>query len=286
MSIYSERNAGCRVGGKMIRISISFFYELGAVMRSVSTIRGGQKLGDIWVPLLNAQTELTNLLASGWFLPAIRSTYAPAQKLVGAIKPLTDRTDLDTEITPYEAWTVTNALSEFETTLKNELAIADAYFVTSKGAYDTTSLVTAAERIFPVDLLNKVPHAIIDIREAGKCLAFELSTASGFHALRATESVLRSYWDAIAKGKPHPEQKNIGVYLNEMAKGHLGSDEVRAVLQQIKDLHRNPLMHPEAVLTLDDAMGLMGICQSAIRAMLKEIPVTTSVAVPLGAVAA
>jgi len=45
-----------------------------------------------------------------------------------------------------------------------------------------------------------------------------------------------------------------------------------ASLQQIKDLHRNPLAHPEETLTLEEAVGLFGIVQSAINAMLKEIP--------------
>ncbi len=52
----------------------------------------------------------------------------------------------------------------------------------------------------------------------------------------------------------------------------MGSAKVLSCLQQIKDLHRNPLMHPEETLTLEEAISLFGICQSAISAMLKEIP--------------
>lgn len=255
----------------MIRISISFFYNLGAAMRQIAGIEAGTVLGNVWVPLINAQTELNNLFNTEWFSPAVKTAYGPGQKLLAAIKPLASRADLDCELTAIEAWSVTGALTEFEAVLKSELAIADAYFVSRKGAYDSTALITNAEQIFHPDLVNKVPKAIIDIREGGKCLAFELSTAAGFHVLRATESVLKVYWDAVSKGKPHPRQKNIGVYLDKMEKDNLGSAKVRAVLKQIKDLHRNPLIHPDETLALDDAIGLFGICQSAIGAMLKEI---------------
>jgi len=41
------------------------------------------------------------------------------------------------------------------------------------------------------DVPAKVPSALFDAREAGKCLAYELPTACGFHIFRATESATR-----------------------------------------------------------------------------------------------
>jgi len=86
------------------------------------------------------------------------------------------------------------------------------------------------------------------------------------------ETVLRRYWDAVANGAPHPKEKNLGVYLRELENKDVGEKKVRAVLAQIKDLHRNPLFHPEDQLSIDDAVGLFGIVRSAVTAMLKEIP--------------
>jgi hypothetical protein len=57
-----------------------------------------------------------------------------------------------------------------------------------------------------------------------------------------------------------------------MAKEELGNEKVRAALRQIKDLHRNPLMHPEVQLTVAQAISLVGMAQSCIGAMLEEIP--------------
>jgi hypothetical protein len=261
------------VGGKMIRISIPFFYGLGASLRQLDTIVGGTtKLSAGFVHLYTAKRDLESLFAAEWLMPALRSAFIPGQNLNKAITPITDRTDFDAPITHIEAYNVKTAVQEFETVLRNEMAVSDCYFVTRKGGYDTSVLIANAEKCFPSELATKVPRAIVDIREAGKCLAFELNTASGFHILRATESVVRSYWDNVSKGKPHPRPKTLGRYLGEMEKKDFGSKKARAALKQITDLHRNPLMHPEETLSLEDAVGLFGICQSAISAMLKEIP--------------
>jgi len=52
----------------------------------------------------------------------------------------------------------------------------------------------------------------------------------------------------------------------------LGDPKLVAVLKQIKDLHRNEFIHPETTLTLDEAMGLLGIAHSAIVYMLCALP--------------
>jgi hypothetical protein len=67
-------------------------------------------------------------------------------------------------------------------------------------------------------------------------------------------------------------KKGLGVYLKKMRDTKVGAAKVLAILQQIKDLHRNPLAHPDETLTLEEAVGLFGIVQSAINAMLKDIP--------------
>ena len=261
-----------RVGGKMIRISVPFFYGLGASVRQISGLRADMVLSDVWGNLFTAQNELQSLFGAEWFLPAVRNTLGPGQKLLGAIQAITQQNDFAKKLDYLEVYNVTAALTEFETVLRNELALADVYFVTRKAGYDTSVLIANAEVNFAKELPLKVPKAIPDIREAGKCLAFEMSTAAGFHVLRAAEAVVREYWNAVSKGKPHPKQKNLGVYLKRMRDIHIGHPKVLAVLQQIKDLHRNPLAHPEETLTSEQATGLFGIVQSAINAMIEEIP--------------
>jgi hypothetical protein len=256
----------------MIRLSLAYFYTLGDALAPLPGLKAGSVVRDVWAQLYRAQTELLTLLSTPWLAPAVKAATAHGLALHSAIETITNRTDFDAEVGFAQASAVTGALTNFDMVVRSELYIADAYFVTRKAAYDTGVLVSNAEQQFPAALGLKVPEAIVDVREAGKCLAFELSTASGFHILRATESVVREYWTAVSGGKPHPRVKTIGTYAKRMREESCGSAKAISTLEQIASLHRNPLIHPEETLAPDEAVSLFGICQSAVSAMLKQIP--------------
>jgi len=165
--------------------------------------------------------------------------------------------------------------------LRNELAITDTYFVTRKNSYNTSILIANAERCFPSELINKVPNTVFDIRKTGKCLTFELNTATGFHVLRATETVIHNYWNNVNKESAHPKPKTINRYFAKIEKKDYGNKKVQTAIKQITDLHRNPLIHPKEKLNLDEAVSLFGICQSAISSMLKDIPVPKTNSLPV-----
>lgn len=147
------------------------------------------------------------------------------------------------------------------------------YVVTQKAGYDTAILIENGAACFPEDLATKVPEAIPDIAAATRCIAFELPTAAGFHLHRANESVLRAYWDAVTNGDQRPQSRNIGDYLNQLDAKKVGEDTVKSALRDLKDMHRNPLIHPEHSLdTVDDAIALMNSIHSVPVHMLKAIP--------------
>jgi len=81
------------------------------------------------------------------------------------------------------------------------------------------------ETVFFSDSLSlKVPSAIDDLKQAMRCIAFELPTAAGFHLHRANESVLRCYWDSVTGGKARPKNGNMGIYLHELRKATLAKN--------------------------------------------------------------
>jgi hypothetical protein len=168
---------------------------------------------------------------------------------------------------------VRSAYDKFKVALHAELGVLHSYFVTQKGGFDTVSLLYFGENLFPPELTSKVPEAVWDVREAGKCLAFELPTACGFHIFRATESVLRKYYAQLTGSNTLPKVRNIGVYLNAMKQAKVGDEKVIFALKQMADLHRNPLIHPDTVLTQEEAIGIFGLARSAIAGMLAVLPV-------------
>jgi hypothetical protein len=67
-----------------------------------------------------------------------------------------------------------------------------------------------------------------------------------------------------------------------MEKRNFGDKKVTESIKQMARLHRNPLIHPEVILSVEEAIDTMGIARSVIGAMLRvlpDAPITTSSAV-------
>lgn len=259
----------------MIRISLAYPYELGqSFSRLKRDLVENRPLSEARYALSDAEEQLAGLFhPQAIYAHALRGATHGANVLYEAIKKLTTDPDQSRRLDFRDTYSVLGALDKFETILTAELGSADAYFVSKKGGYDTIDLIARARVLFPPDLGDKAPEAVQDIEEAGRCLAFELGTAAGFHLLRANEAVLLRYWDAVTGGARRPKNRNLGAYLKALDDVTAGPAKIRATLRQIKDLHRNTLVHPEDVLSVDEAIDLLGIIRSAVSAMLREMPV-------------
>ena len=188
-------------------------------------------------------------------------------------------------MTHFELFQIIEGAKEFETVFSAEVQNMATYFVSKKGIYDTNDLISHAEDMFPSGVKECISEqAQTDIRESGKCLAFDLATASGFHVARAVEGVLLDYLTLLCPSvvaNLKENQRNLGSYI-KLARENKGDDKVCNSLDQFRDLHRNPLIHPEAVLTIDDAVALLGIAQSAIISLALQIAKLKGQPAPLG----
>jgi hypothetical protein len=138
----------------------------------------------------------------------------------------------------YEMSLLTSRLDQFETVLNAELQKHLTYLVSQIGGLSMPLLVNKAEVNLPEDALPVIPDcARKDIREAGRCLAFEVPTAAGYHSMRATEAVLRVYYKLLT-GK-NTERIDWGTCTAELKKVTGANAKVVLVLDQIRDLHRN-----------------------------------------------
>ena len=232
-------------------------------------------------PLFMAQWTLEAFTNSSVYRPYLRTSWQLSQQLLTSIRGITANTDQTRNITSYELYAVKSNYQQYKTALLAELGAFNVYFVTQAGGYDMYSLLVSGESVFPSDLGVKVPEAIVDAREAAKALAYEVPTACGFHAFRVMEAVLRRYYAHVTGGAAPPKVRNIGVYLNAMKQATKGDTKILGALKQMTDLHRNPLIHPEVVLTVEEAIATLGMAVSVITAMLTALPVpppTTSIA--------
>ena len=259
----------------MIRVDGSALYRFIASLPPLKTIRPEHSFVDIYSSVNGAWYWLDVFLNKSIFEP--RTSYEEGHSLLTLLKEVADKgldkeRDSD-EVGHFYTYRIHEALRQFETVLLAELRREDIYLVSRKRGYENEALIDNATVLFPPDLARKVPEATFDIQQAGRCIAFELSTAAGLHLLRGYEVVLHRYYDAVTQGAERPEGRNIGDYIKNLVE-HGGSDEkLITALKGLKDFYRNPLIHPEESLdSIDDAIALMNLIQTVIVQMLKAIP--------------
>jgi hypothetical protein len=268
----------------MIRISLPYVFNLCDSLEPLNGLKPTDKLVDVMFVVWNAQTTLETLLTSSVFSSNLRSSRHLAQSLAAILKKEADiDQDWNKEISHVAPYIV-QSYGQLKTALLAEFGTFPAYFVSQKGSFDTLTLLDEPWRLFPAELWTKVPEARFDVIESGKALCYEMATACGIHVFRAVECVLRRYYTEVTGGKAQPKVRNIAVYINAMRQAKCGDEKVLGVMEHLSKLHRNPLAHPDAALTMDEAISIVGMAHSAITAMLRHLPeppptTTTAVAV-------
>lgn len=273
----------------MERINPLFFYQLGALLTPVTQMEAKTLTRvDIWLRARSVSPVIYSLLD---FYSALAVCRRTGGELINAITEAEDWINQ----TPADKWQqedysvdlkfqqIIDKAKEFQTVLSEELQMLDTYHVTQKGIYDTTALIERAENILPLPVLAKMAKGIVrEIRESGRCLAFDCPTASGFHIIRAIEAVMHDYYILVCKPASKEKLKGWADYISALykltedtnAEKSIREDakKIIALLQLIKDQDRNLIMHPEVLLTPDDADKLLEIAKAAIIAMTDRLP--------------
>ncbi|WNJ88475.1 hypothetical protein [Bosea sp. 685] len=277
-------------GGDVERINQFEFYEFGRALKALTRHYGDTPANAVFFDLTTAESLLLRALSgSPMPLGVCRASAVTLQRYIsGNIDQLVNRTGgiadafkfPDTNSPPIHGYALDYMrvlISTFETVFQEEMREAATYFVPRRGIYHTPALVDAADETFPADLVYVIPEkARIDWRSAGRCLAFNLLSASGFHVARAVEATLESYYQLFS-GKPGKTLVSWNDYIKELdaiTKAQTSpapSDKTIAELKQMKDDYRNPIMHPRVVLSEGDARMLFANGESLIIAMAQEI---------------
>jgi hypothetical protein len=267
------------------------FFDLGKVLSAISRWEGDVAQEDaVWI-IWGAQGALKPLLA-GEVIP-IGVCKKKGEDLLAYLDSLEVQYFVGTNekgekgfkfpdegSAPIPSWqwgSLKRRLSEFETVFKEEMRETATYYVPRRGIFYTPALVDSADETFPVDLLPFIPtKAREDWRSAGRCLAFNLLSASGFHAARAVEAMLEVYYQFFAE-KAGKTLRSWNDYIDELKKISVKNgtpspqEKTIAELDQMRVDYRNPIMHPRVVLDESDARMLFANGESFIIAMAQEI---------------
>ena len=263
----------------MQRINGDYLYEVGAILRQIEQIEEtDQTKGSVWTIIYPARLQLDKLINDSVFSNHIKSSNMYASELLLKLEDMeidfSKSNNWNEPINNWEIGAMKNNFRKFEATILAELKNSPLYLASSKGGFDVTCLTDTGLLIFPNDLSIKVPPAVEDAKSGARCLAFELFTSAGFHFHRCAESVLRKYFDEVAGVENRPSSRNIGDYLAKLNQLGAGDKKVIEALRGLKDLHRNPLMHPDVNLeSADEALNLHAAVRAAIGYMLPSITI-------------
>lgn len=277
----------------MERINQFSFYRLGQTLRQLSQYKGEVRPIDCFWEVWGAKAAIEALI-NGVPLPIGVSKFA-ATELLSALTQIysahfeTVEPDgsksirfpgEDDPLIPSYYWIgIENSLARFETVFSAEMAETATYFVPRRGIFSTPALVDTADESFPVHLHSVIPEKTREEwRSAGRCLAFNLLSASGFHVARAVEGMLEVYYQTFCS-QPDATLKTWGDYHDKLKKlatkepppEPCPSQKVLDELLQMKDDYRNPIMHPRVVLKESDARMLWDNGESLIIAMAEEL---------------
>ena len=255
----------------MDRVSQYRFYELGRRLSVLRTLDKDGLVADHAFDFIYARWELENLLSGP--ITIIISRTVIEDLLAALIKLIPEdlggSNSKDNELLGHRSESLKVMLDQLETVMKAEVDSLATYVVSQKGAYSTTDLVEHAEKTIREQTRSRLPESVIkDIQEAGRCLAFDLPTASGFHILRAVEMVMFELWKRVkASGENKPT--NWGNYITKFEKTGI-EKKVTTMLRDLKDLYRNPTAHPDATLDEEEATTLLALGVSAIQKMVAQ----------------
>jgi hypothetical protein len=258
------------------RVNQMRLYRLGNLTRLRSLIAGvrpDQGVNSITVVIiqLNAFVESED-----------NKTTCPAavEKAEALVAQLNELYAADKPIDQNEINYLEFLLNTFETSLEDDLERLPTYVVEPVGAYSFGQLINAAETVFPASMrkAGNIPaHVILDFRSAGACLAFDLPTACGFHAFRATDAMLRTYCDHFG-AKPKGNGRDWGRYivalrivLDDQAALKKPNKRTVELLDSIRDVDRNPVVHPDQNLDHDAALLMFDLCKNAVSLMVVDI---------------
>jgi hypothetical protein len=270
-------------GTSLDKLNLHFVYRLGATLGPLAGLTPESTTGDIIWACLDARSRLAEMFNT---LPALHLCRAKAKELDAAVSELMELFDRGqvpefsvvpgpAKVGEFEYSLISQKAAELQIILAEELQGLPAYHPQQIGIYDTPSLIERAEQILPDSTRAKLEKSVVsEIREAGKCLAFGLSTASAFHMMRATEAVMHQYYVRVCTPSSDATLTSWGAYIAELRKRlrpDKTDDEVTAMLQQVKDDHRNLIMHPEVVLSAEDAFALFDLAKAVISVIAARL---------------
>lgn len=266
--------------GHVAKIDAALFYHLGATIVPLTHPRSPTAtVGDLLDMVVARPFLLWFVSAEQRAIPVSSSCLDAGKALIFAIDALFGPVVLSKDVTdakalraePHLVYNITTAAATFASILRSEISELETYLFAEAGTHSVAKLLRRAEATF-MGLEGELPPEVVsEIREWGKCVAYELPTAAGFHILRATELMIIHYLDRVSPGITasilDPSWKT---YIDALRRAKC-ADTITSSLHQIRNLYRNRVIHPEEILTAPQSEAISGVAKAAIYSLVTDL---------------
>jgi hypothetical protein len=259
------RQLANRSDSTMRKTDLNIFYQMGTSLGYLfgSNCRTGQDVLDLGIYATGPRPWLIAFLAeTEEFARYLKDSRSAAQTLLTKINELLmhDRMLSGKPVTMGECTTLFSAKEELEKCLERESKYLSVFTVTPKGTYDTNILIESPQDDFPDRMATVLPAKFVgDLKQAARCLVFDIPVGCAFHVCRATESLMIAYYEKLAK-QPWPfPNRDWSAYIDHLVKQG-APPTITARLREIKDMDRNPYIHPDREVSLEEAQVLYKLC--------------------------
>ena len=245
-----------------------FFYWLGERVGALDLLMEGMEPSQAMVLLYSAKQAADKFQGDIAIFPMCAEASARLNNTLAKTIEAFNHDVLHRTIEASDLLALHEDRKSFDDALSIQLHHFKTYRVTPKGPLDTEKLMAEAWLSFtPKHWGHLSDIAKSDWTAGARCLAFDLPTAAGFHILRAVEAVVKFY---LGKIPVVPPRRDLGDYVRLLRDNSADPKATQAV-DQIRSLHRNPLMHPEDTLDAEQGRELFSLCEGAIKALLRDM---------------
>lgn len=149
-------------------------------------------------------------------------------------------------------------------------------YAASDKRYTIQKLTEDFSTLMATGVFSELPEiAQVDMRAAGKCIAYELPTSAAFHLMRGTEAVLRHYYCCKVKRNRIKQPLMWGPMVTHLKEKKVPAGLLDA-LDSIRRNYRNPTQHPDKVYDLDEAQDLLSLSLDVTNRMIRDVQMSAN----------
>lgn len=248
----------------MERVNPHIYIVLGRGLEQALALSENTGISLAFFELASLDTTLDILLESSALIS--KSIVGPMRDLSKTVKIINEAEDeingKPNDLSRYQ-FNLHRDIKNLRTALIQGLPLLNLYSASPQGTQDIGLLIDGAAQSTFGDYFSEIdPQVIRDFDEAGKCLAFALYTATGYHAARACEGMLRTYAEEFLSVIEIAKLETMGATIHKLRAVKGDAEPDRRIVDRadrVREYDRNVLMHPGQFLSDFDARSTFAI---------------------------